>query len=98
MPKERLLQCQQEDRAKGLTEHHLTQLKVHFTQCKRTDTVPPFERIVSSNCKAGAAAATAWVVAVMSLLLQQARVKNVRQLLAWQQLLGSHKQHVYEAL
>lgn len=26
------MQCQQEDRAKGLTEHHITQLKVHFTQ------------------------------------------------------------------
>jgi hypothetical protein len=33
MPKERLLQCQQEDRAKGLSEHHLQQLKVYFTQC-----------------------------------------------------------------
>jgi hypothetical protein len=33
MPKERLLQCQKEDRAKGLTEHHLQQLKVYFTQC-----------------------------------------------------------------
>lgn len=32
MPKERLLQCQQEDRAKGLSEHHLQQLKVYFTQ------------------------------------------------------------------
>eukprot|EP00775_Hariotina_reticulata_P011365 gene11365-11514_t len=32
MPKERLLQCQQEDRAKGLTEHHIQQLKVYFTQ------------------------------------------------------------------
>jgi hypothetical protein len=33
MPKERLLLCQGEDRAKGLTEHHLQQLKVYFTQC-----------------------------------------------------------------
>ncbi|KAF8067290.1 cyclin-C1-1 [Scenedesmus sp. PABB004] len=32
MPKERLLQSQQEDRAKGLTEHHIQQLKVYFTQ------------------------------------------------------------------
>jgi hypothetical protein len=34
MPKERLLQCQQEDRAKGLSENHIQQLKVYFTQCK----------------------------------------------------------------
>eukprot|EP00879_Flechtneria_rotunda_P006878 GHRR01007223.1.p1 GENE.GHRR01007223.1~~GHRR01007223.1.p1 ORF type:complete len:255 (+),score=70.94 GHRR01007223.1:203-967(+) len=32
MPKERLLLCQQEDRARGLTEHHVQQLKVYFTQ------------------------------------------------------------------
>jgi hypothetical protein len=34
MPKERLLQCQQEDRSKGLLENHIQQLKVYFTQCK----------------------------------------------------------------
>lgn len=34
MPKERLLLCQAEDRAKGLSEHHLQQLKVYFTQCR----------------------------------------------------------------
>jgi hypothetical protein len=34
MPKERLLQCQQEDRAKGLSENHIQQLKVYFTQCE----------------------------------------------------------------
>uniref|UniRef100_A0A383WH55 Cyclin-like domain-containing protein n=1 Tax=Tetradesmus obliquus TaxID=3088 RepID=A0A383WH55_TETOB len=32
MPKERLLRCQQEDRAKGLLESHIQQLKVYFTQ------------------------------------------------------------------
>lgn len=40
MPKERLLQSQQEDRAKGLTEHHLMQLRVHFTQCTCDEQVP----------------------------------------------------------
>lgn len=34
MPRERLLQSQQEDRAQGLTEHHLQQLKAYFTQCR----------------------------------------------------------------
>lgn len=34
MPKERLLRCQQEDRAKGLLESHIQQLKVYFTQCE----------------------------------------------------------------
>jgi hypothetical protein len=33
MPRERLAQCQVEDRAAGLTEHHIMQLKAYFTQC-----------------------------------------------------------------
>lgn len=34
MPKERLLESQADDRARGLTQEHIQQLLVHFTQCE----------------------------------------------------------------
>jgi hypothetical protein len=49
MPKERLLQCQQEDRAKGLLENHIQQLKVYFTQCEPPTTSPAVS--LQQSCK-----------------------------------------------
>jgi hypothetical protein len=50
MPKQRLLQCQQEDRAKGLSENHIQQLKVYFTQCELADSSAAYTFIALQRC------------------------------------------------
>lgn len=56
MPKERLLQCQADDRARGLSEHHIQQLKAYFTQCEQQR--PAAAQGSSWGCAGAARAAT----------------------------------------